>query len=99
MMPELSKELTDSQWKIVLQSKTIENSSDINRLNKIVLDGNGELPLREQVRNNTKFIEEFRYWIKFIFGAVILQSLGLITAGIYMWIRLAPILEKLSNAP
>lgn len=74
-----------------LQAQTLEH-------HRILIEGkDGELPLREQVRNNTQFISEIRYWTKFVFGALILQTVAFLAGIVIAIIRFLPILEKLAK--
>jgi len=80
-----------------IQTKQVEDTQILDTLDKILIRGNGELPLRESVRNHESFIKEIRYWIKFIFAAVITQSIGIVGATILLLVRLIPLVEKLSS--
>jgi hypothetical protein len=96
MMPD---NLTDSQKMLIIQNRVIEQESDIQTLNKVVLMGNGELPLREQVRNHAKFIEEVRYWVKIVIGLFVAQFVGFTTASIIAYMKFLPVLEQLAKQP
>jgi hypothetical protein len=105
-MPEkddLKISLTDSQ-KISLNIITMNTAindiqTDVRDLIKIVITGNGELPLREQVRNNSVFISSIKYWTRFVFGALIVQTIAF-TAGILIAIvKFLPVLERLATQP
>lgn len=65
-------ELTDSQKLnlniITLNTAVNDLQADMREINKIVITGNGEISLREQVRADHAFILEIRYWMKFIIG-------------------------------
>lgn len=91
--------LTDSQKMIVLQNRVIEQETEIQTLTKVVLMGNGELPLREQVRNHGKFIEEMRYWTKLVIGLFVAQFVGFTTASVVAYIKFLPVLEQLAATP
>jgi hypothetical protein len=91
--------LTDSQKMIVLQNRVIEQENDIQILNKVILLGNGELPIREQVRNHANFIKEVRYWVKIVIGLFVAQFVGFTTASIVAYIKFLPVLERLASQP
>lgn len=112
ILPEIPiPNLTDSQK---LYTKMIENlvsvntavndlQSDVKTLNTVVIVGNGELPIREVVRNHEKFIvdikETMKYWGRFIGGALLLNFLGF-TIGIILAVyKFLPVLEALSKGP
>jgi hypothetical protein len=67
------------------------------RHEKLLITGNGELPLVERVRNHEDFIKSFRYWAKFIFGAILIQTIAFAFAIVIAIIRFLPVLEKLAN--
>ena len=69
------------------------------RHHKLLLDGNGEIPLVEQVRNNTAFINGIKYWIKYVFGALILQTIAFGVAIVIAVVRFLPVLERLAKTP
>jgi hypothetical protein len=94
-------ELTDSQ-KINLNVITLNTAvndlqSDVRELNKVVLLGNGELPLRETVRNHEKFLGEFKYWVRFVLGLVIAQFIAFTTASVIAYVKFLPVLEQLAS--
>lgn len=101
-MPELEQpSLTDSQ-KINLNVITLNTAlndvqSDVRELNRVVLLGNGELPLRELVRNHDVFIIGIKEWTRFVFGALIVQTLAFIVGLIVAIVRFLPLLEQLAN--
>ena len=70
---------------------------EVKILNKVVLDGNGELPLREQVRNHEAFIKDIKYWSRFVGGAILLQTLAFAVGIIIAIVRFLPVLERLAK--
>lgn len=103
MMPDITPNLTDSQKLnmnvITINTAVNELQTDVKKLNTVVLEGNGELPIREQVRNHERFIGEIRYWIKFIFGIVVTWTIGQMILAVVAINWLYPILTKLANQP
>lgn len=101
MNPDLTPTLTDSQKLnlnvITLNTAVNDLQMDVKALNKIVITGNGEIPLREQVRNHEKFINGVQYWGKFVGGALILQTIAFLTGIVVAVVRFLPILEKLAK--
>jgi predicted ATP-dependent Lon-type protease len=91
--------LTDSEKLLSLSLTLNQVQSDTARLEKVVLIGNGELPLVEKVRNHETFINNFNYWGKIVAGILIAQFITLIGAGIWSLIKVLPLLEKLANQP
>jgi predicted ATP-dependent Lon-type protease len=96
---EMSKSMTDGEKLLALSLTLNQVQADTTRLEKIVLIGNGELPLVEQVRNHEVFIRNVNHWSKLVAGIVVAQFLGLLGAGIWAFIRVLPVLEKLANQP
>lgn len=82
---------------ITLNTAINDLQTDVRTLNKIVIEGNGELPLREQVRNNTNFINEIKYWAKLAGGALVVQALAFIVGIVVALVRFLPVLEKIAN--
>jgi predicted ATP-dependent Lon-type protease len=91
--------LTDSEKLLSLSLTLNQVQSDTARLEKVVLIGNGELPLVEKVRNHETFINNFNYWGKIVAGILVAQFITLIGAGIWSLIKVLPLLEKLANQP
>lgn len=100
-VPDLSSSLTDSQKInlniISLNTRVNELQTDVNLLNKIVITGNGDLPLREVVHNHENFIKDIRYWIRLVGGALLLQTLAFLTGVVVAVVKFLPILEKLAK--
>lgn len=111
-LPEIPiPNLTDSQK---LYTKMIENlvsvntavndlQADVKTLNTVVIVGNGELPLREVVRNHEKFIldikDTMKYWGRLVGGALLLNFIGFMIGIVLAIYRFLPILEKLAQKP
>ncbi len=105
-MPEMQiPNLTETQkvFAAVMENQITINTA-INTLQEIqakhhtiLLDGNGEIPLVETVRIHAAFIENIRYWSRFVFGAIIIQTITFGAAVIIAIVRFLPLLEKLAN--
>ena len=94
------KTMTDGEKFLALSLTLNQVQADAGRLEKVVLLGNdGEPPLVEQVRNHQKFVNNVNYWGKLVAGIIVAQFLGLLGAGIWAFIRVLPVLEKLANQP
>lgn len=87
--------LTDSQRIVLLQSKEIEQDDKINKHHKVLLEGNGELPLVERVRNLETFVNSLKFWFRTLAVAIVLQTLTFGIAALVYFIKLYPILERL----
>lgn len=96
--------LTDSQ-KISLNVITMNTAindlqTDVREIQSILIKGgSGELPLIEQVRNNSTFISSMKYWTRFVFGALILQTLAFGVGVIVALVRFLPVLERIASNP
>ena len=98
---DINPSLTESQ-KINLNIITLNTAindlqNDVRTLNRIVIEGNGELPLREQVRNHESFIKDIKYWMRFLGGALILQTLAFLAGVFVAVVRFLPLLERLAQ--
>jgi len=82
-----------------VQHDTTENRNEINELKKILVEGNGELPIREQVRNHAAFIGEIKYWVKLIVVLFITQFVAFTTASVIAYMKFLPALEAISKNP
>jgi hypothetical protein len=89
--------LTESPSLVILRNDITEIKGDVAKHHKILIEGNGEIPLVEKVRNHDVFIGEMKYWMKFIIGALVLQTITFGTAALIWFMKLSPILEKLTN--
>lgn len=110
-MPEITvpvvPNLTDSQKifssiidnQIALNTTVERIQEDLSRHQKILVDGNGELPLVEIVRNHTAFIEGMRYWMRFLGGALIVQTLAFATSVVIAVVKFLPVLERIASQP
>jgi hypothetical protein len=99
--------LTDSQklyMEIIKNFMSVNTAvndmqNDVAKLNKVVLTGNGEIPLVEKVRDHTKFISNIEYWSRFLIGALLIQTITFFFGIIMALVRFLPILEKLASKP
>lgn len=99
--------MTESQK---IFSSIIENQITINtavndlqknqaKHHKVLLEGNGDLPMLERVRNLEKFIDSWKYWGRFIGGAMVIQTIAFAFAVMIAIIRFLPLLESLAKNP
>lgn len=72
---------------------------DVNLHNKILITGNGELPLPERMRNAEAFIRSMRNIGSIIGTALIVQTIAFFTGIIIAIVRFLPLLEELANRP
>lgn len=101
-MPEiLEKDMTDTQkllWNVTsLSTNLLETNQQVAKHHRLLIEGNGELPLVEQIRNLNTFVNGVRYWMKFLIGALLLQTMAFLGTALVYFIKLYPMLEKLSN--
>jgi hypothetical protein len=81
----------------ILQSRIIENDSTLERHHKLLIEGNGELPMLERLRNLEQFIGVLKFWLRTVAIAIVLQTITFGIASMVYFIRLLPLLEKLTN--
>lgn len=92
-------ELTDSQKLLVLSIglNNVQNKLEVH--DKLLVTGNGSLPIMERLRNLEAFVSSIKYWTRFLIGAILLQTLTFAAAAITYFIRLYPLLVRLSEKP
>lgn len=103
-MPEIMEENMTSEQRILWSINSLwTNYSEIktkaDKDHKILVEGNGELPLVEQVRNLNTFVNGVRYWMKFLIGALLIQTMAFLGTAVVYLVKLAPVVDKLSNTP
>lgn len=100
---DLTPMLSDSQkinLNIISMNTAINDLQHIvERHEKLLVTGNGEIPLVEKIRNMESFVGGMKYWIKFLIGTILVQTISFGVAAIVYFIRLYPLLEKISNQP
>lgn len=89
--------LTDGQRIVLLQSKELEQDDKINKHHKILIEGNGELPLVERVRNLEKFIDSLKFWLRTVAVALVLQTLTFGASALIYFVKLYPILQEIAK--
>jgi len=98
---DLTPTLTDSQkinMNIITMNTALNDiQKDISILNKVILLGNGEPPLRETVRNHDAFLRDIRYWTRFVGGAIVIQTIAFTLGILVAVVKFLPILEQLSR--
>jgi hypothetical protein len=106
IMPEITiPNLTDTQKTHIeiLRNITSLNTglndvqTDVRELNKIVIVGNGELALRERIRNLEAFINNIKFWLRTVAIALVAQTVTFGIAAIVYFIKLYPLLNKLTE--
>ena len=105
LTPEVLANLTDSQKTHIriLQNITSINTAindmqhDLNIHNKILVVGNGELPLPERMRNAERTLGTINYWGRFVGGALIIQTIAFFAGIVLAVVRFLPLLERLAT--
>ena len=77
--------------------KEIEADTRVHQ--KLLITGNGEPSLMERVRNLESFASAWKYWMRFIGGALIIQTITFGFAVAIAVIRFLPLLEALAKKP
>jgi hypothetical protein len=104
-MPELLKENLTAEHELLWTLNTLHTTVNelggvIKKHHKVLIEGNGELPIVEQVRNLNTFVNGVRYWMKFLIGALLLQTMAFLGTAIAYFIKLGPVIDQLSkNSP
>ena len=106
LTPDVLANLTDSQKvhiKILQNQASISTvindvTSAMNMYNKLIITGeDGKPSMQERMRKVEEFIDNWKYWVRLIGGALIIQTITFFFATIIALIRFLPLLEKLSN--
>ena len=88
------------QQKLLVMSIAINDLQTIQRKHHTILvEGNGVAPVLARLRDVEKFIANTQYWQRFIGGALIAQTITFGVAAIIYFIKLVPVLDKLSKMP
>lgn len=87
--------LTDTQRLLILQQNIIDSNVKIEKHHKILLEGNGDLPLVEKVRNLEAFVTGMKFWLRTVLVAIVLQTVTFTAAAVVYFIKLYPILQRL----
>lgn len=103
-MPEILEENLTPEQRLVWSINSLwtnygDLKTKVDKDHKILVEGNGELPLVEQVRNINTFISGVRYWVKFLIGALLIQTMAFLGTAIVYLVKLAPIIDKITNNP
>ena len=91
--------LTDSQKMVVVTSTIIEISEKLNKHHKLLVEGNGDKPLMERMRNVEAFVDGVKFWQRTLAVALVLQTLTFGITAIVYFVRLYPVLQKIANQP
>ena len=105
LLNDVVKNMTDSQK---INVEILSNLTSINTVindiqhqqtehHKLLVEGNGQPSLQERIRSLEAFVSGVRYWSRLVAGAIVLQAITFSLAAIIYFIKLAPILEKLSK--
>jgi hypothetical protein len=107
LTPEVIANLTESQ-KINIQFIQSLNSintalndvrHDVKVHDVLLVTGNGELPLPERMRNVERFVDTFKFWQRTVAIALVAQTVTFGVAAIIYFIKLSPILDRLTQSP
>lgn len=98
---DFTDEMTETQKVItnLLSINTAVNTlqEQVGRHHKILLEGNGQIPLVEQVRNHSMFIDSTKFWLRTVAVAIVLQTITFGSAAIIYFVKLYPLLSNLSQ--
>lgn len=84
---------------IATQTAVSSLSEKFEKDHKILVEGNGVLPIVEQVRNINRFIDDMKFWLKTVTVAVVLQTISFSGAALIYFLKLYSVLEKISKQP
>lgn len=91
--------LTDNSRLLILQQAVLDTQNKLEKHHKILVEGNGELPLVEKVRNLEVFVGTLKFWLRTVAVAIVLQTITFGVAALIYFIKLYPVLERISRNP
>lgn len=99
-MADVTSELTQEQ-KIALNIVTLNTAvnslqEDFRHDHKVLVEGNGQVPLVEKVRRLEDFMNGVNFWTRTVAVAIILQTLAFAGAAIWYAVKLLPLLNSLA---
>lgn len=100
-MTELTSDLPTEQ-KILMNVVSLNTAvNDLQKEqahdHKILFEGNGEIPVIQQVKQNTEFIAGIKKLVWILGGAILAQTVTFGTVAVVLFIRVMPILTKLAS--
>ena len=91
---------TDSKKFLILSLALNQIQTMVARFQELLVTGKAdELSLPERMRNVEKYIDNLKFWGRFIGTAIVLQTITFGAAAVIYFIKLYPLLEKLSKQP
>lgn len=91
--------MTQDARLLILQNAVIETTSKVEKHHRVLLEGNGELPLVERVRNLEAWSLGMKFWIRTIAVALVLQAVTITVGAAMYFIKLYPVLQRLAEKP
>lgn len=95
MTPEEKMLIVENNMSII-QNRVIEQDSILEKHHKLLVEGNGDLPVLERLRNLETYVAHQKFWLRTVAVAIVLQTITFGVAALVYFIRLIPLLEKLS---
>lgn len=100
-MGMLQPELTDIQKLFVAMTSMNTAMNDLQTTvghdHKILFEGNGEVPVVQQVRVNTEFIGGIKRFFWIVGGAILVQTVAFGAVAFALFLQVMPILQKLAS--
>jgi hypothetical protein len=90
-------DLSDSQKILTLSMGLNQALSMTSQHQEILVTGNGEPSIRDQVRSISETIKEWKSWIKWFIMLLITQAVAVFAAIIVGYIKFLPLLEQIAN--
>jgi hypothetical protein len=114
LTPEVIASLTDTQRTNLRMIQSISNinttississamqelKTEVGTHEKILITGNGIPSLQERLRSLEKFVDTFQYWLRFVGGAIVLQTLAFFVGVVIALVQFLPILKRIADQP
>lgn len=82
---------------IALNTAVNDIREAVNKHHKLLIEGNGEIPLLERVRSLEAFMIAIKFWLRTVAVSIVAQTVTFGIAILVAVVKFLPALEKLAN--
>lgn len=83
---------------VKIEQRLTDMEEKLEYHNKVLVRGNGQLSLIEEVHNVVQFMtdtkDNYRYWSRWIIAGIAANIIGFSTAALVWFIKIAPLLQE-----
>lgn len=92
-------EMDEEKQALIISLALNDLQTKVSRHETLLITGTEhELPIPERIRNLERFINNTKYWVRFVGGALVVQTLAFAGAVLWAALRLLPALERILAA-